>query len=88
MEQEARFTIAHAPQGGDWASMADEAGLGSCLAALFAGQGFEEPIAAGTGGKISLPISARDSARHQRGNCRDAEPPGPSRGVLAQPIAS
>ncbi len=45
MEEEARLILSQATKGGDWTSPADEAGLGSSMAALFAGQGLEEPIA-------------------------------------------
>lgn len=44
MEEEVRVILAQATQGGDWISTADEAGLGSRMAALFAGQGLGEPI--------------------------------------------
>jgi hypothetical protein len=43
--KEARLILAQATQGGDWPSTADEAGLASRMAALFTGQGLEEPIA-------------------------------------------
>ncbi len=44
MEEEARLILAQATQGGDWRSTADEAGLGSRMAALFDGLGLEKPI--------------------------------------------
>jgi plasmid stability protein len=44
-EEEVRLILAQAAQGGDWASRTDEGGLGSRIAALFAGHGLEEPIA-------------------------------------------
>jgi plasmid stability protein len=44
MEEEARLILAQAIQSGDGESTAAESGLGSRMAALFAGLGLEEPI--------------------------------------------
>ena len=44
MEEEARWILAQAIQGGDWSSTATAPGLGSRMAALFAGLGLEEPL--------------------------------------------
>lgn len=49
MEEEARLILALATQGGDWSSTAAVPGLGSRMAALFAGHGLEEPIEAWQG---------------------------------------
>jgi hypothetical protein len=51
MEEEARLILAQATQGGDWSSTAAGPGLGSRMAALFAGLGLEEPIEACQGQK-------------------------------------
>ena len=44
MEEEARLILSRAAQAEDWDSTAAGAGLGSRVAALFAGLGLEEPI--------------------------------------------
>jgi hypothetical protein len=44
MEDEARLILVQPTQGGDLASTADKSGLGSHMAALFAGHGLEDPI--------------------------------------------
>ena len=44
MEEEARWILSQATLGGNWTSLAAGAGLGSRMAALFAGLGLEEPI--------------------------------------------
>ena len=49
MEEEARLILAQATQSGDWSSTAAGAGLGSRMAALFAGGGLEEPLQAWEG---------------------------------------
>ncbi len=44
MEEEARLILMQAIQSSDWSSTAAGPGLGSRMAALFAGQGLEGPI--------------------------------------------
>jgi plasmid stability protein len=46
MEEEARLILLQATQSKDWSSTAVAPGLGSRMAALFAGQGLVEPIEA------------------------------------------
>ncbi|MBM5826838.1 MAG: Arc family DNA-binding protein [Cyanobacteria bacterium M_surface_7_m2_040] len=44
MEEEARMILCQATQAGAWSSTAPSPGLGSSMAALFAGVGLDEPI--------------------------------------------
>jgi plasmid stability protein len=44
MEEEARLILLQATQSTDWSSTPVAPGLGSRMAALFAGQGLEDPI--------------------------------------------